>query len=318
MNSTSIHTINSSKGLNFFSRISWLLFNYINNALPSFTRTRFITRNFVPDVSDEVWLRTDIDSSPSRKLCDLFWLQLPWDRIRSELGCINVFDTGCGSGHYGPRLQSYSGGLISRYTGVDISPHSKWKRLVKEHPYLQFRKFDGFGISSQIPEDANLFISQSAVEHFRHDLHYFTQLRDFITNRPKPAIQIHMFPSTACIRLFLFHGIRQYSPRTVGYVVNLFDTESYSILYNLGGAACNRLHREYITGPVKYKKVKDLRAERIKEYDMRLRRAIVADSSMLQKESSFYALVIHSNWKERTFLHDPSSLNLHPFRRKIE
>ena len=180
-----------------------------------------ITRDFIADISEANWSQTDIKSSPSRKLSDLFWLQLPWGLIRSELGEIKVFDTGCGSGNLGVKLQAYSKNIIASYTGVDISQHDNWNVLSERYPNYLFRRLDSANISDYITDDTNLFISQSSIEHFKNDLIYFKHIHEFVKRTSKSVMQIHLFPSPACLKLYGQHGVRQYTPRNFIYYASL-------------------------------------------------------------------------------------------------
>ncbi len=260
-------------------------------------------RNFVIDISDEEWSKLDIKSSPARKLSDLFWLKLPWALIKSELGQINVLDTGCGAGNYGVRLQSYSKGSMTSYTGLDIARHDNWDSLMNKYQNFRFHALNSAHILEHLPAGTNFFVTQSAVEHFDEDLLYFEQIRDFILRESSNVIQIHLLPASACLQLYLCHGVRQYTPRTISKITRIFNKFSYSVLFGLGGQECNALHREFITRPIYVQKVGDLRDTKTQEYDRRLREAIKADMKKPQKSPSFYALVIHSNWKTKIF-HD--------------
>ena len=302
MDSTSLHSMNADKGLSLFKKPLWFLYNWLNNNLFPNTNTHGLPiRDFRADISEENWNQTKPQSSPSRKLCDLFWLQLPWESLKSELGQINVLDTGCGSGNYGTIFQSYSNGSIASYTGLDISRHDNWSVLTDTYPNFQFHTADSANISKYFPDDANLLVSQSAIEHFEQDLLYFKQIRDFVRSKQRSIIQVHLFPSPACLKLYLFHGVRQYTPRTISKVSSLFQEFSYSRLYRLGGRECNRVHWEYFTKPIFLQKAGFQHRTDAQEYDSRLRQAITADNNKLHKEPSFYALVIHSNWKRRIF-----------------
>jgi len=258
-------------------------------------------RNFIADISEENWRQTHIKSSPSRKLSDLFWLQLPWKLIKSELGPIRVFDTGCGSGNYGVKLQSYSKGGIVSYTGIDVSQHDNWEVLMKKYVSFRFCRLDSADILDHVPDGTNFFISQSAIEHFEEDLLYFEQIREFIRSTSRSIIQVHLFPSRACLRLYRLHGVRQYTPRTISLISRLFKAFSYSTLYRLGGKECNLLHWEFITKPLLQRTI-DLRDIQTQEYDRRLRQAIATDNNSSPREPSFYALVIHSNGKNLAFV----------------
>ena len=301
MNSTSIHSLNADEKLSKANRFLWFGLNCLNNNFFSNAKDpALITRDFIADISEANWSQIDIKSSPSRKLSDLFWLQLPWGLIRSELGEINIFDTGCGSGDYGVKLQSYSKNTIASYTGVDISQHDDWSVLAERYSNFSFHKLDSANILDYIPDDTNLFISQSAIAHFKNDLTYFKHIREFIRHTSKSVMQIHLFPSRACLKLYMRMGVRQYTPRTISFITRLFQDFSYSTLYRMGGSECNRLHWEMITKPLLSHKIGDLRDTRTQEYDQRLRQAIAADNKK-HGDPSFYALLIHSNWKDAVF-----------------
>lgn len=301
MNSTSVHCLNADDRLNKVNRLLWFILNYLNNNFFSNAKDpALITRDFIADISEANWSQTDIKSSPSRKLSDLFWLQLPWGLIRSELGEINIFDTGCGSGNYGVKLQSYSKNIIASYTGVDISQHDNWSVLAERYPNFAFHKLDSANISDYLPDGTNLFISQSSIEHFKNDLTYFKHIREFVKRTSKSVMQIHLFPSRACLKLNWLHGVRQYTPRTISFITRLFQDFSYSTLYGMGGSECNRLHWEMITKPWFFHKIGDLRDTRTQEYDQRLRQAIAVDNEK-HGEPNFYALLIHSHWQNAVF-----------------
>ena len=300
--STSFHRLNADKGLGPAHRGLWFLLNWLNNNfLPNTCDGDLAMRDFAADVSDDNWRRTDVKSSPSRKLGDLFWLSLPWERIETELGRVCVLDAGCGSGNYAPRLQSFSGNRIDSYTGVDVVEHKNWSVLTEKHPNFKFCRSDSADILDHIPEGTNLFMSQSAIEHFEEDLRFFDNIRAFIQRTPANVLQVHLFPSAACLRLYPGHGVRQYVPRTVSRITALFKPFSYSVLFRLGGRRCNALHREFITRPRTVAKAGDLRDTMTNEYDARLRQAISADNEEPHERPSFYVLLVHSNCREILF-----------------
>lgn len=299
---TSIHNINADKKLNPLLRRLWLFLNWLNNIFPNAQSHDLIIRDFQVDVSENYWNQVNIKSSPSRKLSDLFWCQLPWQLIQDELGQIDIFDTGCGNGNYSVRLQTYSQNKIANYTGVDVYQQENWDTISNLNPSFKFQVANSENIYNKIPTNANLFISQSAIEHFENDLLYFKQIYNFAKNSSKNIVQIHLFPSAACLRLYKLHGVRQYTPRTISKVTKLFREFSYSILYQLGGRACNQLHWDAITNPLSSRTPYDMRQTNTHEYDKKLRQAIIADSNNSYNEPSFYALVIHSNWKRKIFM----------------
>lgn len=299
LQSTSLHAINADKPRKGLDGPLWFLFNWLNNHIFPNAASHLQIRKFTPDVSDENWARTYVKSSPTRKLSDLFWMQLPWAEIQSTLETINVLDVGCGSGHYYERLQEYSGNRLATYTGMDIASYDNWEKLSQKFQSVNFLKVDSADIFSSIPGNINLIISQSALEHFEKDLEFFLQVSKFVQQTSANLIQIHLIPSSACLALYLFHGVRQYTPRTVSHIAKLFHPFSYSILFELGGKESNLVHWNFITKPTLVKR-EDLRDNETETYEKALRNAILIDNGH-QYNPSFYALVIHSHFKEVIF-----------------
>jgi hypothetical protein len=299
---TSIHNLNADTGLNKFQKVFYLLLNWANNLFP-YTNidNGLLFRDFTCEDLRKHWALLDVTSSPSRKLSDLFWMKLPWGKIREELNEINILDTGCGSGNYGWKLVNWSNNNIARYTGIDVYKNDNWTKLTKKYPNFAFHRCNANDILHYIPEGTNFFMSQSAIEHFDEDLLYFERIRDYILSYQRSVIQVHLFPSTSCLRLYRFHGVRQYTPRTVSIITKLFKNFSYAVLFKLGGKECNRLHYDFITKPLFIQRIGYLRDLKTQEYDRRLLMAIEQDMKCPQKFPAFYALVIHSNWRKKLF-----------------
>jgi hypothetical protein len=292
--SSSIHHLNADRGQSKWGRRFWYSINWLNNSLlPNWKEQRLTIKKFIPQLSAGAWKRIHPKSSPSRALSDLFWMQLPWARMQEEMGEIHIVDTGCGSGRYGIELQHDSGGHIASYAGLDELPHADWPDVMKEYPFIKLQQADSAQFASFIPADTNLFISQSAIEHFPEDLTYFRQLRDFNAEHPRPIVQIHLFPSAACLRLYRFHGVRQYTPRTVSAITRLFP-DSLCTLFELGGAACNALHWNYITKPILFEGGRDRRDTETAAYIKELHSAMDADAHN-KGGPSFYAFIIQSH-----------------------
>lgn len=299
MSSSSIHKLNADKPLSTTARRLWYFLNYLNNHLPPSPFAKLPeTKPFRPDL-ERNWNALSPKSSPSRALSDLFWMQLPWARIQAQLGSVHILDVGCGSGRYGLELQKYSGTRIASYTGIDESPHASWPQTMSEHPFVKLLAADSGDFQSLIPASANMFISQSAIEHFPADLTYFKQVRDFLNRSSKPWLQVHLFPSAACLRLYRYHGVRQYTPRTIAKITAFFPDAKIS-LFGLGGATCNQLHWEYISDPVFNRRAPDRRETETEPYREALRKAMQADASSTSSPS-FYALVIEGNTEESIF-----------------
>lgn len=296
---SSIHSLNSDKfKINFFKRILWFIFNIINNNIPS--NVNIDTRHFSPKVSKEDWEKIHPKSSPSRALSDLFWLKIQWEKIEKELGNINVVDTGCGNGKYFNIINDFSADKIKQYTGLDIVRNKNWDNIKSKFKNTDFKVLEaGKNISDFFPENTNMFISQSAIEHFDDDLKYFIEIQKFIQKSSKNTIQIHIFPSAACLKKYLWHGVRQYTPRTIFKITELFnDSSTYSILYKLGCGKLNKIHFNYITKPLWIKKI-DYRETKTQEYNELVKENIMTCKE--DKHPSFYALVIHSNYTKKIF-----------------
>jgi hypothetical protein len=299
-NSTSFHTINADTQKKAPWRLLHRLCNTLNNRwFPNAHDPQLDIRDFACDITEAEWQRLDLRRSPSRILSNLFWLKLPWRAIQAELGRLDIFDTGCGDGTYGVRLQEYTEQNLARYTGVDQRHHARWDTLMAQHAVLHFSQVHSADIAEHIPATTTLFITQSALEHFTEDVTYFQQVHSFIQRAQRSVLQVHLLPSAACLRLYRHHGVRQYTPRTLSMMTRMFHQQSYAVLYKLGGQACNALHWQVITRPQPH--LRHLRQTTPAVYEQRVRRAIQHDMGTPQAAPSFYALVIHSNWRQRLF-----------------
>lgn len=293
--STSIHALNGDHRLSRVGKAAYFLLNLINNSFPySRVDPRMTIRDFEPRRSVENCYDLQPGGSPSRTLCDLFWHALPWTKVRQQLGAVHVLDVGCGGGQYGPRVLRWSDGLVSAYVGIDIKRHEEWSVLEASDRRLRFYCSDTRNLREAIPDGTNVFISQSALEHIDEDLELFRQILDYTHATQRPVLQVHLVPSQACLWLYLLHGVRQYTPRTISRVSRLFGQDASTLLFRLGGSRCNRLHHEFITRPALIQRRRDRRDEEPVEYARRLREAIATDTSRPQRSPAFYALVIQS------------------------
>jgi SAM-dependent methyltransferase len=309
--STSLNSLNADKQLGMVKRIFWALLNIINNSYYPHRNTNINIRQFSPNIPDAVWAEIPKTISPARGLTELFLLNINWRAVQSELGDLNVFDTGCGSGRYGLMLAHITKSVLT-YFGIDTIAHDQWRERQEENNYLSFKQISSDDIFDSIPENTNFFFTNSSMEHIENDLKYFRQIKAFIDKTKNNTIQIHFLPSSACLWLYLWHGIRQYTPRTVSKIIDLFGHNcSYSILYSLGGNSCNRLHYRFITKPLLWALLKsgfrmrvnwiDGRKKDTEEYWQALKAAIDKDTLIASSNPTYYALVIHSNYNERLF-----------------
>lgn len=291
--SSSFHTLSADKNLSFFLKPFYVLANNVNNWPKNFNvDTRVADKDFLIQNAGLIWPDLDHLSSPSRLLSDMFWHSLPWQQIEERLGQIGLLDTGCGSGIYYHKLQQYSGSKIVSYNGIDIYEHKKWKEEGSEN--VHFHVYDGLNISGFLNKKVNFIISQSAIEHFDYDLNYFDQISRFAAASGEPLIQIHHMPAPYCLKLYGYHGIRQYTRRTISKITRLFNDQSRFYLYNLGSKKSADLHYKYITAPIRAG-LGDKRFEKKAEYKTKLYDTLVEETTVRTGMPLFYCLVITSN-----------------------
>lgn len=298
MKSTSIHSYNADRGLKLYQKFFYLFLNWVNNLFPYHNLDKRIEfKKFEGDLEGQ-WQKTYKESSAGRKLSDIFWRTLPWDKIKKELGEINIFDTGCGSGNYGLRIDEASGGLVSSYTGIDAKEKPNWKEIQDKHPNFRLIKSTSNDIKSLIPKGINLFITQSAIEHFDQDVLFFEQIKEYISQTNKPILQAHIFPAGASLPLYLFHGLRQYTPRNISKITRMFDNNSNFYLYGLGGKESKKVHWKYFTWPVLILRKYVKPTFDADKYDVELKKATEHDLVHPSKSPIFWALIIQSNPKK--------------------
>jgi len=69
----------------------------------------------------DIELPLETTSSPSRKVCDMFWHSLQWESIAKALDdSVKVLEVGCGSGRYGNLINDYLNGRLKEYIGIDL------------------------------------------------------------------------------------------------------------------------------------------------------------------------------------------------------
>lgn len=293
---TSLHSINADRGLPKFKLLLWLVANKLNNLFPHQNVDAAIEQaDFRVDltrIDPDTWNRLST-FSPARTLSDLFWGSLDWESLARSLGNqVTVLEVGCGSGKYGAVLRDRLGNSFAGYVGLDITPHPRWHEL-RQDGRFKLVVGDSASISKHLSE-ANLIITQSALEHFEEDLTFFRQVAEHVAGRTRPLIQIHLMPTAACLSTFLWHGVRQYTPRTLSKITRLFDARTRKTLYSLGSDRCNRHHRRYITYPGLFGR-KELRISHHAAYLLGLQNAIEEDQlSKGRKDPCFYALVMET------------------------
>jgi hypothetical protein len=280
--------------LSIVQKLRWFYDCYCNNLEPlhdvdpRVEMLNFDASPFQHTARLEAWETPPV--APARFLSNAFWSQLDLSELCASP--IRALEVGCGSGIYGHVLKNKLGEKLVSYKGVDISKHADWTEMQKANPF-EFFVDRAENIQQYLP-GINLIVTQSAIEHFEHDLVFFRHIADYVYHAKEPVWQIHLMPSPACLRTYLLHGYRQYTPRTISKITRLFPAKNTFALYRMGGARTNRVHSVYITLPALFLGV-DFRKTMPKKYVNATMRAMRADQHQApQSEAAFYALVIKS------------------------
>ncbi|NLE65448.1 MAG: class I SAM-dependent methyltransferase [Elusimicrobia bacterium] len=300
--STSSHLINGDHSLSLPGKLFYFFLNWQNNLFPfQGVEEDFFVGPFVCSDLKTSWPFLERGVSPARKWADLFIQRFPWERVRDELGPVHVVDVGCGSGDYGLKLCEWSGNTIDSYHGFDLSFREKWNKISDQEPRCRFAPLNSSALAGHIPKGTNFFFSHSAIEHFSEDLVFFSHIRDHILSCGQSVVQVHLFPSAACLGLYGCHGIRQYTPRTAAKIARLFAPFSNAALFGLGGRESVRIHQKYIRRSL-WGRGRDERSSRESEYDRDLFQAMQKDMAAPSwRDPHYYALVIHSYPKRFVF-----------------
>jgi hypothetical protein len=290
--SSSRHTINSDYPLSKFQKVLYVVLNFALICFPSITR-KFKICKFQPRRSavQESISQYHEGVTPSRCLSNLFWAELNWPDIQRQIGePIDILEVGCGTGRYGTYLNKIF--PINSYTGIDLYESDSWPELKARGFNLHKESFENF---SKIATTQNVVITQSALEHFDRDLLLMTAIGKYAQSREGTTFAIHIFPSSACLFTFLFHGIRQYNKRTINSLVKASRDPSSCELHILGGPFSNLFHFTNVTLRSLILK-RPLTSIPPSKYFRKLEKSVILDNRWPFKNSaSFYALVLQ--WK---------------------
>ncbi len=223
-------------------------------------------------------------ASPARMLSDLFWMNVSWSSLTDALGPLRLLDVGCGKGYYGPRLIEWSGGEVESYVGIDAVPRPSWAKLEAGDARLRYVVGDASRLT--VPNDVNLIISQSCLEHVEDDMVFFSRIRDQLVPRSTPWLQLHLVPAAACRSLYGPHGVRQYTLRTISRATRLYGGPARFVLFRLGGEKCIDAHRMYVTTR--------LREQSPARYRDAVRTAVESELQTRHGAALFYAFAIAS------------------------
>lgn len=211
--STSWHMLSADQRLSKIQKVMWILYNIGNNAFPRASEDRRICkRNFrLTEIQlSRLWNDIEETAPPARRLCDLFWMSLPWSNLSKELQSARVLEIGCGTGIYGQLLEKCLGESFEHYLGVDIEPSEEWKSGSTSTRFTF--EVGRAGDAYKFLPGTNLILTQSALEHFEEDLSYFRQVSAHVAASRYPIMQVHLIPSASCILTYPWHGIRNYTP----------------------------------------------------------------------------------------------------------
>ncbi|MBM3519040.1 MAG: hypothetical protein FJX56_14490 [Alphaproteobacteria bacterium] len=179
-------------------------------------------------------------------------------------------------------------GAALRYRGFDVQRHPAWDDPM---PGARLATFDGDDFAGTIAPDDNFFFSQSAAEHIPNDLDYFAAVAGACARSDGPTLQIHYLPAPACLRLYLFHGLRQYPAGALGRLAALQAPDARCTVVALGGPAAIDLHWRAITWPM-LRRRKDGRTTGPEAYRQALVDAVAADGGAPPHRSMFWAFIV--------------------------
>lgn len=169
------------------------------------------------------------DASPSRKMIDAF-LQVHLLRLLPQKH-ITVLDIGCGTGYIYKRLSDI--GYTLDYTGLDVYKRTKFDTNVP-HGRFVLSKIEDFYSEKKF----DLVISNTCLEHVEDDR---AAIQKAFT---LGDLQIHIVPTFWSLPIYLWHGYRQYNPRSLAVLFG--DTGD---VYRLGGVFSFFLHFFFVTIP---------------------------------------------------------------------
>jgi SAM-dependent methyltransferase len=189
------------------------------------------SRAFVPDIARAAAIESG--QSPGRLLTELF-LEAELPRLTPPRP-LNVLEIGCGSGSMAYRLARI--GYRGTYTGIDIND-----RFRRDHPadfpfVVTFIQGDAHRFAPAAKGD--LMVSVSTLEHIPDDAALIDRLASLFA---PGGVEVHVIPSGASLMIYLWHGFRQYTPRTL---VEKFGPKVEIV--RLGGLGSYMLHFLFIT-----------------------------------------------------------------------
>ena len=289
--STSFHKLNYDKPLSKLNKILWFIFNLFNNFFINYNLDKNLKIkefNYINAKSNFNLISFEL--SPLRLLSNLFWLSLPWKEILINFGNLKILEIGSGTGKYGEFFNSFLKENLETYTGVDIK-----KNNLKKIPDNFNFYIDTCDNVTKYIQDHNILITMTAIEHFENDLLFFKKIKNYLEETKKELLQIHIMPAYPCLKTYLGHGLRQYSPRNLSKITKLYRESDTKILIPIGNSAFNKLTFKYITLPRIFKSI-DKRKTEFDAYKNEIN--CLLNNMQVNKKPTAYALIIGTNLKQ--------------------
>lgn len=284
--STSRLRVNGDAPLGLAGKLGYLAGNALRNLALDQLSTLAVERFAPPDL--DVAAGTP---SPSRALCEAHLADGDLARLARAAGSVRMHEMGCGSGRAG-RLAAAAAAAPIRYRGFDVAARDSWSMPPAG---TTFATFDGADFAATIAPDDNFFFSQSAAEHIPADLDYFAAIARACAAASGPTLQIHYLPSAVCLRLYLFHGYRQYPAGVLARLAGLQPAGARVAAVALGGPAAVALHWRWITWPA-LRGRPDRRDVDPAGYRAAFRAAAERDAARRRGAPAFWAFVVRTGF----------------------
>ena len=291
--STTPSYLNYDKPLSFSNKILWFYNNFLINLNPNSNidnKIEFI--KFKPNQHLQYLNKISFENSPLRFLTDLFIHSINWEEIYSKINNFKFLEIGCGRGIYGKLLSQILSEKFSTYVGIDPIPRNEWKSFSQNFKFFE-------DISENVKSyinNSNFLLTITAIEHFEKDLKFFQDISDYLKKEKRPFMQVHIMPAYPCLRTYLGHGFRQYSPKLISKITRLFDNNTKKTVIKLGDYRYNNLTFEYITKPRIFKK-EDKRKKDSILYKKNLSK-LLKENKLKNNKCTAYALILETNLKK--------------------
>jgi hypothetical protein len=231
------------------TRPLWFVSCFINNIFSGLIKDKKLKTLKFKYSKNDILKNKDLlpKSTPSRILCDLFWIKLDYQKFLDGNGFLNIVDFGCGSCLYYERLKRYSNQKIN-YVGIDIYKNDSVSKY-EDLDNFRFIKMSEFCQKSFIEVlnkyNIKLIISQSVLEHISNDLKTLNFINKAVLFSKKQITQFHMVPSAESIFHYFMHGVRQYTPRTISnFTLSLPESFRRHVI-SIGGKHSSRYFTFY-------------------------------------------------------------------------